>query len=120
MYRTVQELGIREFREQSSTKFIELFIINIELQIIFPECYAFYIGKFCKFCRNLSRKFLYPQLLGSSINFTKLFFSVQFSKKGEGTPIWKFCGEYDCKPLNINLISDLMKYFSLQAVYIRA
>ena len=76
VYRTVQELGIQAFTEQSSTKFIELFIINMELSIIFPECSAFYIEKFYKFCKTLFRKFLCPQLFNSSINFTKLFFSV--------------------------------------------
>ena len=64
------------FTEQRSTTFIELFIINMELSIIFPECSAFYIEKFYKFCRTLFRKCLYPQLLNSSLNFTKLFFSV--------------------------------------------
>ena len=44
--------------------------------MIFPECFAFYPEKFCKFSRTLFRKCLYPQLLNSSINFTKLFFSV--------------------------------------------
>ena len=77
VYRTVQELGIQEFTEQSSTKFIEFIIINIELSIIIPECSALYIEKFYKFCRTLFRKcLLYPQILNSSINFTKLFFSV--------------------------------------------
>ena len=76
VYRTVQELGIQAFTEQSSTKFIELFIINMELSIIFPEFSAFYIEKFYKFYKTLFRKCLYPQLLNSSINFTKLFFSV--------------------------------------------
>ena len=45
--------------------------------MIFPECFAFYPEKFCKFSRTLFRKCLYPQLLNSSINFTKLFFSVK-------------------------------------------
>ena len=76
VYRTVQELGIQAFTEQSSTKFIELFTINIKLSIILPECSTFYIGKFYKFRRILFRVCLYPQLFNSSINFTKLFFSV--------------------------------------------
>ena len=70
VYRTVQELEIHAFTEQSSTKFMELFIINIEFSIIFSECSAFYIEKFYKFCRTLFRKCLYPQLLKNSINFT--------------------------------------------------
>ena len=41
VYGTVQELGIQAFMEQSSTKFIDLFINNMELTIIFPECSAF-------------------------------------------------------------------------------
>ena len=69
VYRTVQELGIKAFTGQSSTKIIEL-------SKIFPECSAFYIEKFYKFCRTLFRKCLYPQLLNSSINFTKIFFFV--------------------------------------------
>ena len=52
---------------------------NAELSMIFPECFAFYPEKFCKFSRTLFRKFLYPQLLNSSIDFTKLFFSVYAS-----------------------------------------
>ena len=43
--------------------------------MIFPECFAFYPEKFCKFSKTLFRKCLYPQLLNNSINFTKLFFS---------------------------------------------
>ena len=76
VYRTVQELGIQDFTGQSSTKYIELFIINIEVPIIFPERSALYIEKFYKFRRTLFCKCLYPQLLNSSISFTKLFFSV--------------------------------------------
>ena len=64
-------MGIQAFTEQSSKKFMELVIINMELSIIFPECSAFYIEKFYKFCRILFSKCLYPQLLNSSINFTK-------------------------------------------------
>ena len=44
--------------------------------MILPECFAFYPEKFFKFSRTLFRKCLYPKLLNSSINFTKLFFSV--------------------------------------------
>ena len=47
--------------------------------MIFPECYAFYSEKFCKFCRSLFHKCLYPQLLNSSINFTKPFFPCEKS-----------------------------------------
>ena len=43
---------------------------------MFPECSPFYIERFYKFYRTLFRKCLYPQLLNSSIDFTKLFFSV--------------------------------------------
>ena len=78
VYRTVQVLRILAFPKQSFIKFMELFIINIELSIIFLECSAFYIEKFYKFCRTLFRKWLYPQLVNSSINFTELFLSVQF------------------------------------------
>ena len=62
VYRIVQELGIQALTEQSSTKFIELFIVNIELSIIFPECSAFYIEKLYKFCKTLFRKCFYPEL----------------------------------------------------------
>ena len=44
--------------------------------MIFPEFYAFYSENFCKFSRTLFRKYMYPQLLNTSINFNKLFFSV--------------------------------------------
>ena len=63
-------------------KFYELWVniiadmlSNMSLQN-FPECFAFYPEKFCKFSRTLFRKCLYPQLLNSSINFTKLLFSM--------------------------------------------
>ena len=71
--------------KNSSIKFIELFkswgyryLRNQELSMIFHEYFAFYSEKFCKCSRTLYRECLYPQLLKSSINFTKLFFSVQY------------------------------------------
>ena len=48
---------------------------DADLSIIFSECFTFYPEKFCTFYRTLFRKCLYPQLLNSSINFTKLIFS---------------------------------------------